>query len=85
MGKVENDVWENLLLEKIYASLSPEEQRILQMASVCITRTPVAALSAISGGTEAALLSLLQALHDWSLCFFEERNQTFDTITAKAS
>jgi tetratricopeptide (TPR) repeat protein len=78
MGIVEAKVWENLLLEKIYQRLDADLQGVLQMAAVCITRTPVAALAAISGQTENDLQTQLQRLHEWSLCFFNTENQTFE-------
>ena len=78
VGQVEAQIWENLLLEKIYERLPPEEQRLLQMASVCFTRTPIAALAAISGQEETALLPLLESLHEWSLCFWDAENRQFE-------
>ncbi len=75
IGKVETQVFENLLLSKIYERLSAEEQRVLQMAGSCITRTPLAALSFIGGDTEEALLPVLRSLDDWSLCFLEKDNR----------
>ncbi|MFM9952022.1 MAG: tetratricopeptide repeat protein [Saprospiraceae bacterium] len=78
IGDVEAQVWERLLLEKIYALLAPEAQGLLQMASVCFTRTPIAALAAISGQEEATLLPLLESLHEWSLCFWDAPNRQFE-------
>jgi len=78
VGEVEAKVWEDLLLEKIYYGLRSEKQQLLQMASVCFTRTPLAALAAISGQEETALLPLLESLHEWSLCFWDAENRQFE-------
>jgi len=68
----EADVFENLLLAKVYERLTEQEKAMFQMAAVFIARTPLAALAAVSGEKEADLLPVLQALQDWSLCFLEK-------------
>lgn len=47
VSQVETKVFENLLLAKVYERLSPEEQRLFQVASVFIITTPVDALKAV--------------------------------------
>jgi tetratricopeptide (TPR) repeat protein len=44
LGKTERQVLESLLLEKIYAKLTEEEKAVFQVASVFISRSPLAAL-----------------------------------------
>jgi tetratricopeptide (TPR) repeat protein len=78
IGKVEANVWENLLLERLYQRLSPHEQDIFHKASICITRTPIKALESISEESEAALEVILKKLHDWSLCAYDSDNQSFE-------
>ncbi len=78
VGQVEAQVWENLLLEKIYGRLKPEEQNLLQMAAVCFTRTPVGALAAMSAQDALILAHILESLHEWSLCFWDAPNQAFE-------
>jgi len=72
VAKSEEKVFENLLLAKVYERLTEPEQQIFQLVSVFISRTPPAALAAVSGQPEAALMPVLQALQDWSLCFLEK-------------
>jgi hypothetical protein len=67
----EADVFENLLLAKVYERLTEHEKAMFQMVSVFIARTPLAALAAVSGENEADLLPVLHALQDWSLCFLD--------------
>jgi tetratricopeptide (TPR) repeat protein/thymidylate kinase len=74
VGKVESQVVENLLLTKIYDRLSPDAQQLLQMASVFITRTPLAALEHLNPPTGTATLATLS---DWSLCFLDD-NEHFE-------
>ena len=78
VGQVEAQVWADLLLEKIYAGLTEAEQRVLQMAAVCFTRTPLGVLVAISGEEEGVLMPLLQSLHEWSLCFWDGEGKVFE-------
>jgi tetratricopeptide (TPR) repeat protein len=72
VSKAEADVFENLLLAKVYERLTEREKAVFQMVSVFIARTPLAALAAVSGENEADLLPVLQSLQDWSLCFLEK-------------
>ncbi|MCB0611341.1 MAG: CHAT domain-containing protein, partial [Lewinella sp.] len=72
VAKSEAGVFENLLLAKVYERLTGAEKNLFQMAATFITRTPVAALAAVSGEAETDLVPALQALHDWSLCFLEQ-------------
>lgn len=72
MCKAEADVFENLLLAKVYERLTEREKAIFQIVSVFIARTPLAALAAVSGEDEADLLPILQSLQDWFLCFLEK-------------
>ncbi len=74
LGKTESQVVENLLLSKIYERLSSDEQQLLQMASVFITRTPLTALEYLNPPMSTAMLANLS---DWSLCFWDD-NQHFE-------
>ena len=71
VAKSEEQVFENLLLAKVYERLTEHEKAIFKIVSVFITRTPLAALAAVSGELEAELWPVLQSLQDWSLCFLE--------------
>ena len=72
VAKSEEQVFENLLLAKVYERLTDHEKAIFQIVSVFITRTPMAALATVSGELEADLWPVLQSLQDWSLCFLEK-------------
>jgi len=72
VSAAEADVFENLLLAKVYDRLTEREKAMFQMVAVFIARTPLAALAAVSGEKEADLMPVLQALQDWSLCFLEK-------------
>ncbi|MDX2280338.1 MAG: tetratricopeptide repeat protein [Saprospiraceae bacterium] len=72
VSAAEADVFENLLLAKVYERLTEHEKAMFQMVAVFIARTPLEALTAVSGETEADLLPVLKALQDWSLCFLEK-------------
>ncbi|WP_421797698.1 tetratricopeptide repeat protein [Haliscomenobacter sp.] len=72
VSQVEAEVFENLLLAKVYERLTEREKGIFQIVAVFITRTPLAALAAVSGEAEVDLIPVLQALQDWSLCFVEK-------------
>lgn len=72
VSQVEAKVFENLLLAKVYERLTEREKAIFQIVAVFITRTPLAALAAVSAEAEADLQPVLQALQDWSLCFLEK-------------
>ncbi|MBL7784162.1 MAG: CHAT domain-containing protein, partial [Saprospiraceae bacterium] len=71
VSKAEADVFENLLLAKVYERLNEPEKNLFQMASVFISRTPIAALAAVTEGDEEAIRPVLKSLQDWSLCFLE--------------
>jgi tetratricopeptide (TPR) repeat protein len=68
----EENVFEDLLLAKVYERLGAREKALFQIVAIFITRTPLAALAAVSGEPEAELLPVLQSLQDWSLCFLEK-------------
>jgi tetratricopeptide (TPR) repeat protein len=74
VSQVETDIFENLLLAKVYERLSDREKALFQVAAVFIARTPLAALAAVSGEDEADLRPVLQSLQDWSLCFLEKED-----------
>ena len=99
VSKAEADIFENLLLAKVYDRLTEREKAIFQMVSVFIARTPLAALEYVYSQepkeenkgwfkslfnkpkievAEVNLSEILQSLHDWSLCFYDERNQSFE-------
>jgi tetratricopeptide (TPR) repeat protein len=77
IGEVEAKVWEDLLLEKIYQRLNPEEQQLLQVCAVFISRTPIAALEYVIEKAElkTAKLELGGLL---GLCFYDNENQTLE-------
>jgi tetratricopeptide (TPR) repeat protein len=72
VSKAEADIFENLLLAKVYERLTEREKAVFQMVAIFIARTPLAALVAVSGENEADLQPVLQSLQDWSLCFLEK-------------
>ena len=72
VSKAEADIFENLLLAKVYERLTEREKAVFQIVAVFIARTPLAALVAVSGENEADLWPILQSLQDWSLCFLEK-------------
>lgn len=72
VSQAEAEVFENLLLANVYERLTEREKAIFQIGAVFITRTPLAALAAVSAEEEEDLLPVLQALQDWSLCFLEK-------------
>ena len=78
VADTEAKVFENLLLQKVYDRLTEREKSLLQVVSVFISRTPLAALAAVSGQSETELLPQLQALQDWSLCIVD-KDGSFDT------
>ncbi|MCY7330787.1 MAG: CHAT domain-containing protein, partial [Saprospiraceae bacterium] len=78
VDKVETDVFENLLLEKVYERLGDEEQHLFQVAAVFIAATPVAAIAHVLEKDEAAVKTALQGLGDWSLLFLDAKSGTFD-------
>jgi len=71
VSEAEADVFENLLLAKVYERLSAAEQALFQQVSVFITRTPLAALAALREEKEEEIRPVLKSLQDWSLCFLE--------------
>lgn len=75
---VENQIFDNLLLERIYALLPKTEQLLLQQAGVLVGRSPLATLMAISEQPKTNLLSLLRNLQQWSLCFWDEKQQNLE-------
>jgi len=78
VGDVEARIFENLLLERIDAQLSAEQRHSFEAASVFFSRSPLAALAAATGEAEDTLREHLNALRDWSLCFFDEKAGTFE-------
>ncbi|MCC7224075.1 MAG: tetratricopeptide repeat protein [Chitinophagales bacterium] len=75
VAQSEEKVFEDLLLAEVYKRLTERQKAIFQMLSAFITRTPLAALAAVSGEEEADLLPVLQSLQDWSLCFLEKNGR----------
>ncbi len=71
VSKAETDVFENLLLAKVYERLTESEKAVFQVASVFITRTSLAALEAFNEENESDILPILKSLQEWSLCFLE--------------
>ncbi|MFZ2899915.1 MAG: tetratricopeptide repeat protein [Saprospiraceae bacterium] len=78
LGKVEERIFQNLLPEKIWERLDAGLQDLFTTASVFFSRSPLPALAALTGQAEAALLPGLEALRDWSLCFYENENARFE-------
>ncbi|MDH4462365.1 MAG: tetratricopeptide repeat protein [Flectobacillus sp.] len=77
IGEVEADVWEDLLLEKIYQRLNPEEQQLLQVCAMFISRTPITALEYVIEKAELKTTNLeLGGL--LGLCLYDDENQTFE-------
>jgi len=72
VSQAEAEVFENLLLAKVYERLTEREKAIFQVVAVFVTRSPLMALAAVSAEEEEDLLPVLQALQDWSLCFVEK-------------
>jgi tetratricopeptide (TPR) repeat protein len=72
VSAAEADVFENLLLAKVYERLTEREKAIFQIVTVFIARTPLEGLAAVSGEKEADLWPVLQSLQDWSLCFLQK-------------
>jgi len=78
MGEIETHIFENLLLERIYAQLGAGEKTVFEAAGMFFTRSPIAALVATTGMGEVTLLPHLAVLQDWSLCFWEEKSGLFE-------
>ena len=78
LQKAENKVFDNLLLEKLYAQLAGPEKGLLQQAGILISRSPTGVLEAISGKTKEELQPLLQNLQDWSLCYWDEKEERLE-------
>jgi tetratricopeptide (TPR) repeat protein len=78
LGETEAQVFENLLLEKVYAQLTEAEKAVFQVASVFISRSPLAALAAVSERTDEELIPVLRGLADWSVVFWEENEGEFE-------
>lgn len=77
IGEVEAKVWEDLLLEKIYQRLNPEEQQLLQVCAVFISRTPIEALNYVIEKAEIKVgkIELERLL---GLCYYDSENQNFE-------
>jgi len=78
IAQTETKVFDNLLLEQLYAKLPDAERLLLQQASILITRSPLGALAVISEQDEATLAMLLQNLQDWSLCFWDAKHKELE-------
>lgn len=78
---VSEQVFENLLLEKIYHYLTEEEQTLLAQAGVLLSRSPIAALAAMIEKTEADILPILEILRDWSLVYIEDNTIAIHNLT----
>jgi tetratricopeptide (TPR) repeat protein len=77
IGEVEAKVWEDLLLEKIYQRLSPDEQQLLQICAVFISRTPIEALNYVLGKIKIQTVKLeIGGL--LGLYFYDVENQAFE-------
>ncbi len=78
VDKVEARVFENLLLERIDARLNATERAMFETTCVFVTRSPLAALAAVTAETEDTLRPVLATLRDWSLCFWDEKAGLFE-------
>ncbi len=76
--QAEGQVFENLLLGRIYDRLTAHEREVFTVASVFFSRSTQTALSAVLPIESAALAPVLTALRDWSLCFWDETAQVFE-------
>ncbi len=76
MDKVAQKEIEKLLLNNLYAYLTPPEREVFEAASVFVGRNPLAALCAVMNQPADQLQPLWQALHDGSLCYVDD--ETFD-------
>lgn len=78
VGKVSADIYANLYLETIYQKLPDDAKKLFAQLSVLIGRTPLAALVAMTQKSESELISLLQILRNWSVCFWDEDAKIVD-------
>jgi tetratricopeptide (TPR) repeat protein len=78
LDQVEERIFENLLLDRIWEGLGEELQELFTTASIFFTRSPLAALAAVTGREEAALAPGLEDLRDWSLSFYNPEELRFE-------
>uniref|UniRef100_UPI00359324A4 tetratricopeptide repeat protein n=1 Tax=Persicitalea sp. TaxID=3100273 RepID=UPI00359324A4 len=76
--QAEGQIFENLLLGRIYDRLTAQEREVFTVASVFSNRSTQAALGAVLPIDPAALAPVITALRDWSLCFWDETAQVFE-------
>lgn len=78
VGKVETKIFETLLLDRLYVQLSQQERDVFTTASVFFNRSPLMALSTVLNKAVEKLIPIIVSLRDWSLCFWDENEQTFE-------
>ncbi|WP_373515466.1 CHAT domain-containing protein, partial [Persicitalea sp.] len=76
--QAEGQIFENLLLGRIYDRLTAHEREVFTVASVFSSRSSLTALSAVLPIESVALAPVLEALRDWSLCFWDETAKVFE-------
>lgn len=78
VGKVEIDIFQNLMLDRIISQLTETEREVFTVASVFFSRSPVAALGAVMEKEITELLPVLASLSNWSICFWDESTKMFE-------
>ncbi|GAB4044142.1 tetratricopeptide repeat protein [Spirosoma litoris] len=78
VGQVEVQIFENLLLKRLFEQLTDTERTVLMAAGILFSRSPLAALEAILDQPVDSFLSIVEALRDSSLCFYDEAEQTVE-------
>lgn len=81
VDEVATDIFENLILAKIYTYLSDAERILLAQTSVLLSRSPIAALAAMTEQPETDLRPTLNALRDWSLVYIEDDTVAMHNLT----
>jgi len=79
LEKTTTNVFNNLLLDKLYASLSEEEKFLLHQAGFLIGRGHVDVLVAINNGQpKFQLFPIIKKLQSLSLCFWDEEKKEIE-------
>ncbi len=78
LGKAEAQVIENLLIDRVYAQMTVEVRSVFRAATVFIAPTRVEALAAVTGQPPATLISVLRTLAQWSVCWLDDEQQSFE-------
>ncbi|QDK81275.1 tetratricopeptide repeat protein [Spirosoma sp. KCTC 42546] len=78
IGNVENRVFEDLMLDRLYRQLYEVEQNLFEVASVLVGRNPLAVLVSILKISIDELIPLVTALSACSLCAWDEKEQMLE-------